>query len=212
MKFLSIPVLILGLLGLFVLPAFAGFIDYYDVSNWTQTESEGLIFLPTPNLPTSTGSTADLPLAPVSISMTSSDIEMAITDTPVNKDFTIAASEDGLVGFEWDYHTNDLFGPYWDPFGYLLNGVFTKLTVDSGEFSLTDPVVQSNSVLFAVMMGDVFGFRAHSTDSRFGPATTVISNFNFFNSMIPVPEPSTLVLLGSGLAGLVAWRKKKTPG
>lgn len=135
--------------------------------------------------------------------MTSSDIG---SDLPSNQDFTIAASGDGTVSFDWVYQTLDEFlSAYWDPFGILLNGVFTKLTEDNGPDE-DGPIAQSGSVSFSVTTGSVFGFRAHSIDSILGAATTTISNFSF----IPVPEPSTILLLGSGFAGVIVWRKMKS--
>ena len=102
-----------------------------------------------------------------------------------NTDFTIAAPTAGVVSFDWAFGTLD--GPFWDPFGYLLNGSFTQLTDNGGSQS------QSGSAAFSVLAGDVFGFRQNSRDSCCGRASTTISNFN-----VAVPGP--LPLFGVGAA------------
>ena len=103
-----------------------------------------------------------------------------------NTDFTISAPLGGTVSFDWFYATNDE-QPVWDPFGYLLNGSFNRLTNDYGG------PTQSGSAAFNVATGDMFGFRQNSYDSLFGRASTTIGNFN---ASVPGPLP----LLGAGAA------------
>jgi len=75
------------------------------------------------------------------------------------------------VSFDWAYVTADS-SPVDDPFGYLLNGAFTQLTVDYF------PNIQSGSKSLSVLAADVFGFRQSSADSTNGRASTSISNLN----------------------------------
>ena len=151
----------------------------YDVGNWDQTLDGGSI---------------DLSGAPLSIVEISSNGGGGSSAT----DFTIAATGDGMVTFDWYYTTTDVDGSGFDPFGWLLNGAFTQLTTN-GLF--TD---QAGTTSFGVVMGDIFGFSAVATDSILGSASTTISNFS-----APVPEPSSLVILALGLAGLGMARNKK---
>ena len=111
----------------------------------------------------------------------------------VNTDFTIAAPTAGTVSFDWNYSTLD-GSPSFDPFGYLLNGAFTKLTDDSGA------TTQSGSAFFSVLSGDVFGFRQNTIDSGFGRASTTISNFNGPTAAVPASVPGPLPILGVGAA------------
>lgn len=171
---------------LFVGSANAGMInDFtggYDVSNWSTSLDGGSI---------------DVSGAPTSVALTSSNAFPCCGGPTSNTDLTIAALGDGMVSFDWDYTTTD-FPSAFDPFGWLLNGVFTQLTDNSLG-------AQSGTASFAVVTGDIFGFRAVSSDSCCGPATTVISNF-----AAPVPEPASLILLGLGLAGVGISRRRKT--
>jgi len=154
----------------------------YDPSNWTltNTNSDGSV--------NTTG-------APSSISITGGD-NYNEESNPGDTDFTITSPLDGNVSFDWDYSSLNA-SPDWDPFGYLLNGTFYQLTKDDGS------VNQSESTSFSVSSGDIFGFRAHTVDNALGSATTTISNFS-----APVPLPSAILLLGSGLVGLAGFRKK----
>ncbi len=152
----------------------------YDVTNWTQTLDGGSI---------------DLSGAPLTIVEISSNGGGGSSST----DFTIASLGQGLVNFDWSYATNDVDGSGFDPFGYLLNGVFNQLTVN---VLFTG---QSGSVSFFTNLGDVFGFSAQATDSILGSATTTVSNFS-----ASVPEPATLTLLGLGLAGIGFANKRKS--
>ena len=116
----------------------AAFINSYDVTKWTKTTNGGSI------------NTAG---APNSVVLTSSNNGGGAK----NQDFAIAAAGDGIVSFNWNYTTAD-DNSVWDSFGWLLNGVFTKLTVDG------TALTQSGIVSFNVLTGNVFGFRANSLD------------------------------------------------
>jgi len=99
-------------LGLAANPAQAltQFAGDYAPANWTQSiQGNGSIY---------TGG------APASISLSGAD-DGSITDQ--NTDFTIAAPQAGTVSFDWFYVQDDVDASR-DPFGYLLNGVFTRLT------------------------------------------------------------------------------------
>ena len=146
----------------------------YAPANWTQSiQGDGSI---------NTGGT------PASISLTGAD---HFSFNSQNTDFTIAAPSAGTVSFDWAFATSD--GPYYDPFGYLLNGAFTQLTNNGGGLN------QSGSASFSVLAGDIFGFRQNSVDSCCGRASSTISNFN-----VAVPGP--LPLLGAGAA--LGWSRQ----
>ena len=166
-------------LGLAANPAQAltQFAGDYAPANWTQSiQGDGFI---------NTGG------APASISLSGAD---DFTSTDQNTDFTIAAPTAGTVSFDWAFSTDDEL-PRYDPFGYLLNGAFTQLTIDYSSFT------QSGSVSFSVLAGDVFGFRQNSSDSQAGRADTTISNFNGpLAASGPASVPGPLPLLGAGAA------------
>ena len=152
----------LASIGLAANPAKAltTFSGQYAPSNWTQSiQGNGSI---------NTGG------APANIVLTSANDGSGEQNT----DFTITALSAGTVSFDWNYiPTNAVYASEWDPFGYLLNGTFTKLTVD-GSFN------HSGSTSFSVNAGDVFGFRQNSVDSSDGSASTTVSNFD-----VPGPLP-----------------------
>ncbi len=153
-----------------------GFQDAYDPINWTFTNSNADGFV-------NTGG------APASISLTGGDNGSGV---PGTTDYTTTAAAAGTVTFDWNYSTAD--EPFFDPFGYLLNGSFIQVTDDGGG------VVQNGTATFNVLAGDSFGFRIDTFDNFFGRGSVTISNFS-----APIPEPSTvlsLLVLGGLGAGL----------
>jgi hypothetical protein len=182
-----------GLLALFlVLPGRAaaapiGFSGPYAPANWTTT------------LNNSNGS-VDTTGAPTSITILGSDNGSGL---PGDTDFTIPVPASGTISFDWDYLTNDSGGPFFDVFGYLLNGTFVQLTDDLGGLS------QSGTTSVPVNAGDVFGFRVNSFDNDFGPAQATISNFDGPGATNgpAIPEPTSLALFGMmALAGGAYYR------
>jgi hypothetical protein len=162
----------------------AAFLDAYSVGNWNKSIDRGAI--------NTTG-------APNSIKLIGSNTTNPAYFGERNQDFTIASIGNGYVTFDWNFKTNDSGGAGFDPFGWLLNGVFTKLTNDSGK------KIQSGTFTVKVHVGDIFGFRANSVNSISGTANTTISNF-FAPTQVPVP--AAFWLMGAPLLGFFVKKRK----
>jgi hypothetical protein len=115
-----------------------------------------------------------------------------------NQDFTIASIGSGLVTFNWSYLTRDSHGARFDPFGFLLNGMFHKLTNNSHNKR------QHGTYSVEVHKGDIFGFRERSINSHFGSATATVTNFS-----APVPIPAAIWLMVTPLIGLLGFQPRK---
>ncbi len=119
-------------LGLAANPAQAltQFAGDYAPANWTQSiQGDGSI---------NTGG------APASISLSGADDGMGNQNT----DFTIAVPTAGTVLLNWAFASTDGDAEM-DPFGYLLNGTFTPLTINGAGSN------QVGSAAFSVLAGDV---------------------------------------------------------
>ncbi|CCI01284.1 conserved hypothetical protein [Microcystis aeruginosa PCC 9443] len=108
----------------------------------------------------------------------------------------INASRAGNISFNWSYFTLDT--PGFDSAGYLLNGIYTPLATQDGDFSAAP-------VSLNVNIGDVFGFRTATDTNSDGPPVFTV----FAVPTVPVPEPSSIVgLLAVVGLGAISLRKQ----
>jgi len=161
----------------------AAFVHDYDVGNWHKAVHRGSI---------------NTKGAPDSIKLIGSNTLNPRLFKARNQDFTIASMGTGLVTFDWSFRTSDKHGARFDPFGFILNGIFHKLTDNSRKRR------EHGTFSFEVHKGDVFGFRQRSINSEFGAATTTVSNFS-----APVPIPAAIWLMTSSLLGLFGMQRKQ---
>ena len=132
-----------------------GFTGAFAPSNWT-VNAQG------------TGSVS-FANAPNSMTLNGSD---GGSGQNLNVDATVTIPTTGVISFNWSYSTID--GPNFDPFGYLLNGVFTMLTNTLGGNN------QSGTMSLSLNQGDVFGFRQNALDDCCGAGVTITSQFTTF--------------------------------
>ena len=140
----------------FSMSLFAQFSGYYDPANWTAA-----------NDPACGNGYTDASGAPATVTVVGSEGACSGVSS-----YTITAQLCGTITFDWSYTTLDCQGPFWDPFGYSVNGVGTQLTDSGGANN------QSGSVSVDVEAGDVFALYVYSLDAFCGVAWSTISNFS----------------------------------
>ena len=112
-------------------------------------------------------------------------------------DLVTTAKAAGMIQFQFAFSTLDVWdpsdpdGPY-DYAGYLLGPTFVLLADQSGD---------SGPVLFAVTMGQTFGFRVASTDNIGEPGILTISAPG---GGAEIPEPGTWSLFVAASAAALA--------
>jgi hypothetical protein len=149
-------ILLTSLCILLSVSMYAQFSGYYAPSNWTAA-----------NDPACGNGYTDASGAPAAVTVVGSEGACAGVSS-----YTIAVQLCGTLSFDWNFTTTDCQGPYWDPFGYSINGVATQLTDNGGANN------QSGTVSIAVTGGDVFSFYVYSRDAFCGVAWSTVSNFS----------------------------------
>jgi len=103
------------------------------------------------------------------------------------------------ITYNWTYTTNDCCGSLWDPAGYVINDVFTQLSVDiNGNPGQGDA---SGVVTLNVGAGQDYGFYVNSVDSILGRGDIAVTS---------VPEPASwaLMMVGVGALGFALRRSR----
>lgn len=125
------------------------------------------------------------------------------TNTLTSVVTTYSGPNDGTkplsVSGQFGYLTNDIDGPLFDPFGFLIDGQQFQLTDDNG------PRGQSGMFSFLVQPGQQFGWYIDAIDDELGAAGVTVGA-----ELAPVPLPAglSLALVGiAALAGLVTVRR-----
>jgi hypothetical protein len=113
--------------------------------------------------------------------------------------YTEIAPDNFILEFVWSYRSRDVDGSLFDPAGYVLNGVYTQLTVDGTPFN----AVQSGTFSLSLTAGDEFGFYVESDDGNLGRGILAFG-------IAGVPEASTwaMMIAGFGLVGFAARRRR----
>lgn len=139
----------------------------FDASNWvTIVEGNGFV---------------DTGGAPNSVALTSSDNGIFSQDH--GNDWCIEIPYETSLQFTWNY-TSYNSSPFWDPFGYRVNGEFFQLTNDNGG------LIQQGNHTLHLEAGDTFCFSQETVDAIFGAAVTIVSGFTFdlYAGNIDFPE------------------------
>jgi hypothetical protein len=141
-----------------------GFVGAFDPANWLFE-----------NEPGATGS-VDVSAAPASLVLFGSDGVPAM-ELESRLCIEIPGAGMGNLSFSWEYETLDVDGPFWDPFGYSVDGAFTQLTNNAGGS------IQNGNESIMLNPGQNFCFVARTVDNDFGPAITIAMNFEYMEGM-----------------------------
>ena len=111
--------------------------------------------------------------------------------------YLATATAAATLTFKWTYGTADIDGSAFDPAGYVLNDLFTQLTIDDGFLT------QNGIVTLTVLAGQSYGFYIDSLDVALGRAHIAVSE---------TPLPAALLLFASGLGVLRLFSRRRICG
>jgi len=148
---------------------------------------------PTYTLANSNGGDGYLVGAPPSFQLFGAD-NSVLTDYTT---YTATFAGPTAVEFSWSYTTYDPLGSYWDPAGYVVDGTYNQLSTDV--FGAGFYGEMSGEVYQYLNAGDTFGWYVASIDGG-GPGELSVNI---------TPEPSSMILFGTGLVGFLWTIRRK---
>lgn len=113
--------------------------------------------------------------------------------------FSTVAAYSGTISFNWSFTNYDQDPGYDFPFYVVVNG--DPQYLNGGPLG-----VSSGTISFHINAGDTFGFGVYSSDQLYGPGVLTVTNFQ---SVGDVPEPASLILMGTGLVGAAGSLRKR---
>jgi PEP-CTERM motif len=153
-------------------------------------------------------------------------------ETPANAGSTLSCVGDCFLNFVTGSYAG---GGVWNPGGsFILTGDLGGIA-DSGILltgTWTSPVIRSGGMSLSIFNGEgsdtkdpaLLAYFGYPADFPFnfanteiaaigpvtGPFSVVVSNADISNIASPIPEPGTLLLLGSGISALALRRRRKS--
>ncbi len=123
---------------------------------------------------------------------------------PNTTTYTNTATVAETLDIKWSYTTYDCCGSYWDPAGYILNGVETQLAGMPSPYTDVG-ATYTGSFLLTLAPGDTYGAYVYSLDSFEGPSTIE------FGTAVPESSTWAMMIVGFGLVGGLGLRRCNRP-
>lgn len=120
--------------------------------------------------------------------------------------YTDTFKKDSELTFDFSYFTQDTDGSNTDKAGFVINDLFTQLSLDD----LAQFETVNGSITLSLLAGDVFGFYVDATDGLFGRGVLSVDVTKIKTGDAPsaVPVPAAGWLFLSAFTGFGLLRRK----
>lgn len=197
MSKLGLGTILMFFCALMHVPAFAepiGFNGVYNYSSWSSSNTLGA----------PTASSIDGAQQTLTLYEPNFDDDGFSGEQTFNFSHTVAST--GNISFDWNFNWDD--DSCCSGLNFYVNDTLYNLADDYPGNSGNGDGDGSGHFSIAVNEGDTISFGAYSADGCCGASTNTITNFSAPGGS-PVPEPSSIALLSSGLAGFEVLRRRR---